>query len=62
MENRPTAVQWLTEQLDNYFSQAQKEQTLHLVQIAKQMEQEQLKNEYYRGLDEAINPPYYTEQ
>ena len=28
MENRPTAVEWLTEQLDNYFSQAQKEQTL----------------------------------
>ncbi len=52
--NKPTAVEWLTEQLDNYFSQSQKEQTLHLVDIAKQMEQEQLDLKYGEGYDEGL--------
>ena len=39
--NKQTAVEWITEQMDFYFSQAQKEQTTHLFQLAKAMEKEQ---------------------
>ena len=62
---KQTAVEWLAEQLDNYFSQAQKEQTLHLVEIAKQMEKEQIKDAWMDGMEgilhEIAAEKYYNE-
>ena len=57
-ENRLTAVEFLQEQLDHYISQAQKEQTLHLFELAKRMEQDQLDMKYGDGYGEGIYAAY----
>ena len=61
---KQTAVEWLMEQMDYYFSQAQKEQTAHLFQQAKAMEKEQIIKAYYgQSFSESISnaEQYYNE-
>lgn len=53
---KQTAVEWLTEQMDFFFSQAQKEQTTHLFQLAKAMEKEQITQAVYDSMGTNFDP------
>lgn len=47
--SKQTSVEWLQEQLDQYITQAQKEQTKHLFDIAHHMTEDQILDAYFQG-------------